>query len=67
MTKPAAVPPVDDRLIQLGSLTEAVHDPPLQPPGLATTVNTVVPPDPGTVCAELGVAEKVQDGTAAPA
>ena len=53
-------------LIQVGSLTDAVQDPLLQPLGLAVTVNEVKPPVAATFCSDVGLAEKVHvDGGAA--
>jgi hypothetical protein len=56
----AVVPFPGDTLIQLASLTTAVHDPLLQPPGLAPTVNVVEPPLAGIVATDEGLAENVQ-------
>ena len=56
----AVVPLAADTLIQLELLTDAVQDPPLQPLGLALTVNVVDPPLAGTVATNVGLAEKVQ-------
>ena len=54
------VPLVADTLIQLGSLTVAVQDPPLHPLGLALTVNGVEPPLAGIVATDVGLTENVQ-------
>jgi hypothetical protein len=62
VAEPAVVPPAGDTLIQLVSLTDADHDPPLQPPGLALTVNVVEPPLAGTMGTDVGLAENVQVG-----
>jgi hypothetical protein len=59
---PAAVPLVGDTLIQVESLTDADHEPPLHPLGLALTVNVAEPPLAGIVDTEVGLAEKVQMG-----
>ena len=61
------MPLAADTLIQLESLTDAVHDPPLQPLGLALTVNVVEPPLARIVATDVGLAENVQVGGAAPA
>jgi hypothetical protein len=43
---PAVVPLAGEMLIQLGSVTDAVHDPPLHPDGPALLmVNCAVPPE----------------------
>jgi hypothetical protein len=60
VTEAAAVPLAGDTLIQLKSLTDAVHAPPLQPLGLPLTVNVVEPPLAGIMATDVGVAEKVQ-------
>jgi hypothetical protein len=66
--KEAAVVPLPcDTFIQLASLTDAAHDPPLQPLGPALTVNIVEPPTAGIVATDEGLAENVQVGGAAPA
>jgi hypothetical protein len=57
---PAAVPPEGEILIHVGSLTEADHDPPTHPPGLALMLNVVEPPPAGTAGTDVGVAENVQ-------
>jgi hypothetical protein len=54
-------------LIQVGSLTDAVHNPPLHPDGLALTVNEVDPPPAGMVETDVGLAENVQVGGLEPA
>ena len=65
VTEAAVVPLAADTLIQDESLTDAVHDPPLHPLGLALTVNVVEPPLAGIVATDVGLAEKVQlDGIA---
>jgi hypothetical protein len=56
----AVVPLAGATLIQFESLTNAVHDPLLQPLGLAPTVNGVDPPLAGIVATEEGLAENVQ-------
>jgi hypothetical protein len=61
------VPLARDTLIQLESLTDAVHDPPLHPLGPALTVNVVEPPLAGIVDTDVGLAENVQVGCVAPA
>jgi hypothetical protein len=61
------VPLAADTLIQLASLTDAVQDPPLHPIGLALTVKVVEPPLAGIVATDVGLAENVQVGGAAPA
>jgi hypothetical protein len=63
----AVIPLAADTLIQLESLTDAVQDPPLQPLGLALIVNVVEPPLAGIVATDVGLAENVQVGGAAPA
>ena len=63
----AVVPLPGDTLNQLASLTDDVHDPPLQPLGLALTVKVVDPPLARIVVTDVGLAEKVQVGGAAPA
>ena len=60
VTEAVVVPLAADTLIQLASLTTAVHDPLLQPPGLAPTVNVVEPPLAGIVATDEGLAENVQ-------
>jgi hypothetical protein len=60
VAEPAVVPPAGDTLIQLESLTDADHDPPLHPLGLALTVNVVEPPLAGTMGTDVGLAENVQ-------
>ena len=67
VTEAAVVPLAADTLIQLASLTDAAHDPPLQPLGLALTVNVVEPPLARIVATDVGLAENVQVGGAAPA
>jgi hypothetical protein len=60
VTEPAAVPPEEERPIQVGSLTEADHEPPVQPVGPAlVTVNWLEPPPAGIVPTEVGLAENV--------
>ena len=54
-----------DTLIQLGSLTDAVQDPPLHPTGLALSVKIVEPPPAGIVDTDVGVAENVHVSVAA--
>jgi hypothetical protein len=66
VTEAAAVPLAGDTLIQLESLIDAVHDPPLQPLGLALTVNVVEPPLAAIVATDVGLTEKVQLGGAVP-
>jgi hypothetical protein len=66
VTEPAVVPPAGDTLIQLELLTDADHDPPLHPLGLALTVNVVEPPLAGTVDTDVGLGANVQV-TVAPA
>jgi hypothetical protein len=65
VTEAAVVPLAGDTPIQLESLTDAVHDPPVQPLGLALTVNVVEPPLAGIVATDEGVAENMQVGGAA--
>jgi len=48
VTEAAVVPLAGDTAIQVKSLTDAVHDPPLHPFELALTVNVVEPPLAGT-------------------
>jgi hypothetical protein len=60
VTEPAAVPPEEERPIQVGSLTDADHEPPVQPLGLALMVNCMELPLAGTVGTDAGVAENVQ-------
>jgi hypothetical protein len=57
---PPADPPLGEMLIQAGVLTEAAHDPPLHPLGLAVMVNCVEPPVYATDCAVVGLTENVQ-------
>jgi hypothetical protein len=57
---PASVPPAGDTLIQLESLTDADHDPPLHPLGLALTTNVVEPPLAGNVATNVGLGKNVQ-------
>jgi hypothetical protein len=66
VTEAAVVPLVGDTLIQLKSLTDAIHAPPLQPLGLALTVNVVEPPLATIAATDVGLTEKVQLGGAAP-
>ena len=54
------VPPASDTPIQLESLTDADHEPPLHPLGLALTVNVVEPPLAGTWDMDVGLTENVQ-------
>jgi hypothetical protein len=56
----AVVPLPGDTLNQLASLTDAVHDPPLQPLGPALTVKVVEPPLAGIVATDEGLAENAQ-------
>jgi hypothetical protein len=67
VTDPAAVPLTGDTLIQVESLTVAVHDPPVQPLGPAVTVNVVEPPLAGIAPTDVGVAENEQVGGKMPA
>jgi hypothetical protein len=67
VTEAVVVPLAADTLIQLASLTDAVQDPPLHPIGLALTVKVVEPPLAGIVATDVGLAENVQVGGAAPA
>jgi hypothetical protein len=56
------VPLGGDTLIQVESLTDAVHDPPLHPLGPALTENVVEPPPAGTWGTDVGLTENVQGG-----
>jgi hypothetical protein len=58
------VPLAGDTDIQVGSLTDTVHDPPVHPTELALTVNTVDPPPAGIVGTEVGIAENEHVGCA---
>jgi len=60
VTEAAAVPLAGETLIQVESLTVAVHDPLLHPLGLALMVNTVEPPLMGIAATDVGFAENVQ-------
>jgi hypothetical protein len=65
VAKPASVPLAGETLIQLASLTDADHDPPVHPLGLALIVNAVEPPPAGTIGTDVGLAENVHvDGMA---
>jgi len=59
VTEAGADPPAGDTLIQLESLTEAAHDPPLHPLGLPLTVNAIEAPPAGIVATDVGFAENV--------
>ena len=65
VTEAAVVPLAADTLIQLESLTDDIHDPPLQPLGLALTVKVVDPPLARIVATDVGVAVNVQVDAAA--
>jgi len=64
VTEPAAVPLAGDTLIQIESLTDAIHDPPLHPVGLAPTVKVVEPPLAGTWDTDKGLTVNEQGGGA---
>ena len=59
VTEPGIVPLAGDTLIQLASLTDADHDPPLHALELTLIVNIVEPPPAGTVGTDVGLAENV--------
>jgi len=59
VTEAAAVPLAGETLIQVESLTDAAHDPPMHPLGLALTTNVVEPPFEGTWGTDTGLTENV--------
>jgi hypothetical protein len=60
LTEPAPVPPVGETLIQVGSLTDADHEP-VHPGGPALTVKDIVDPPAGGL-ADSGLTEKLHVG-----
>ncbi len=54
VTVPPVVPLAGDTLIQVGSLTEVVHDPSVQPIAVGATANVIDPPMAAIVATDVG-------------